>query len=216
MAEDGGGFAAGAEGGFKRKLGPLEVWQWGAGVVGLFALYFAYRSYRGGGAATTGATATTTPSVSTVPPSDTATTGAQTAVTGQLDNITRGLSGLSAQVAAVPQAVLTAVPALTAAPTAVQANPTPGSSSGATGGLANWQAFEASPAALSLADTNQSAYVTAQYQSVLGRAPDTGGAAFWEKMLGSNPTQAQVTAENQAFLGATGPEIAARQATTGQ
>ncbi len=193
--------ASGKTTGFlKKKAGPLEVWQWGVGVVGLFAAYLAYKSFTGGGASTT---ASASPSVSTVPPSDIATTGANTALSGQLQDVLTGLGGLSAQVAAVPGQTVTAV----------QANPNPGSSSGATGGYANWQAFASGPGGLALADKSQQAFVTAQYQGLLGRAPDTQGLAFWESQLGSAPTQAQVTQENAAFQAATANELAARQTT---
>lgn len=199
--QDAGGKTTGF---LKKKMGPLELWQWGVGVVGLFAAYLAYKSFTGGGQA---AAASTSPSVSTVPPSDTATTGANTTLSGQVGDVQTTLGNIADAVASLPSQI----------PTAVQSNPTPGSSgSGAVGGFANWQAFENSPAALSLAQTNPNAYVTAQYNDVLGRAPDAPGLAFWQGQLGSNPTQAQVVAENQQFLGATGKEIAARQVATGQ
>lgn len=197
MAEDEIQNAAGQTTGFlKKKAGPLEVWQWAVGVVGLVAAYLAYKSFKGGGAS--GQPATVGGTISSVPPGDLGTTQPQTALSGQLQNIEGQLGQIASQTS----------------PAAIQANSNPsGTSSSTLGGLANWQAFTQSPAALSLADTNSQAYVTAQYESILGRAPDTSGLQYWEGQLGSAPTQAQVTAENQAFLGATANEIAQREQT---
>jgi hypothetical protein len=193
----------GAPGGIlHKKLGKFEYWQIGVGVVGLFGVYLAYKSFSGGSSATTAAT-TASPLISTTPATDLGTTGAGTALSGQLADLQTSVGNLATQVAA-------------SSPQAVQANGTPGSSSGAVGGFANWAAFENSPAALSLADTNPNAYVTAQYQSILGRAPDAAGQTFWEGQLGTAPTAATVTQENQAFQAATANEIAQRQVSTGQ
>lgn len=225
MPEDGGGFAAGAEGGLKKRLGPLEIWQWGAGVVGLLALYLAYKAAKGGGTSTT---ASASPSVSTVPPSDIATTGANTAVTGQLTNITTGIDKLATQIAALPQQV-----------TAVSAPSNSGGTSSPSGGgllslvgqgqngqpvdqagASYWQSFlsghtmgqtflaiEGTPQATSYAQSNPGGFVNAQYNQLLGHPGDAAGLAYWQGTLGSNPTQAQVTQESQAFLGSAKGEV---------
>lgn len=184
----------------KKKAGPLEVWQWAVGVVGLFAAFLAIRSYKSG-SSSAGAqqAAQDINPISSAPPTDLGTTGAQTAISGQLQNVESQLTALRQQ------------------PTGVQANTNPGASSGAVGGFANWQAFENSPAALSLAQRDPNAYVTAQYQSILGRAPESSAViAGWTNQLGAAPTAASVTQENKAFEAATANEIAQRQVSTGQ
>src|ERR1700752_599352 len=84
----------------KKRAGPLEYWQWGLGVVGLFAAWSAYKAYKGGGTSST--TASASPSVSTVPPSDIATTGANTALSGQLQDLQTTVGNLATQIAAIP------------------------------------------------------------------------------------------------------------------
>ncbi len=217
MAED--GFATEAEGGLKRKLGPLELWQWGAGVVGLFALYFAYKTYKGGGTSTT---ASASPSVSTVPPSDLATTGANTALSGQLQDLQTSVGYLGAQIANLPNL---------GAPPGVSAPTNSGGTSSASGsgllslvgqgqngqpvdqaGAQYWQSYlsghnlaqtflaiEATPQATQYAQANPQGFVGAQYQEVLGRQAAPSEIAYWQGQLGSSPTQATVTQESQAF-----------------
>lgn len=183
-----------------RKAGPLEYWQIGVGIVGLVLAYMVYRA-RSGGASSSGTAqaAQDLNPISSTAPGDLGTTGQQTVLSGQLQNVESQLSALRAQ------------------PPGIQANQNPGQSSGAVGGFANWQAFENSPAALSLAQTNPNAYVTAQYQSILGRAPESQAViAGWESQLGTTPTAASVTQENKAFEAATANEIAAHQVSTGQ
>jgi len=190
---------SGATTGFlKKKIGPLEVWQIGVGIAGLFLAYMAYKNHAAssaGGPSSAPATSTTLPAGGAAP------TDIGTTISGQLTDLT-------GQVGALQNQIGTLSPSGGAPATTTQS--TNGFSSDITSlysqigaspdvaGAAYWQAKLGQPGLLDqFVGSNPQAtsgFVTQEYQTQLHRAPDAAGAAYWQgqvQMLGATAEQAQ-------------------------
>lgn len=191
MAEDFGGKA---EGGLKKRIGPLEVWQWGAATLGVVFAYLAYKQHAAnstsGAPASVGATNTALPGTGGQP------TDIGTTISGQLTDLTGQVGALQQSVAGLApgggtpstnqsgfSADITNLYGLTGRTPDV-------------GGAAYWQSvvntqgvgqavnqFAATPEAQGFAASNPAGFVSAEYQTELGRTPDAAGLAYWQGQL---------------------------------
>ncbi len=201
------------EGAARKRIGPLEAWQIAAGAGALILGYLVYRRSKNG--SSTGSAApsgTSTPGVSNVAPSDLAGSLQGTALGGQLQNLIGGVGnvqhGVDTLIANQPPPVGVPAPQnppgdavsrlyglVGRAPDTQGAGYWTGFLSGHSASQA-YSAFSATPEAQAYARSNPQGYVTAQYQELLGHAPDAGGLAYWSGQVAANPAQ-----ESAAFLG---------------
>ncbi len=210
-------FEAAPEGGgkfsLKKKLGPLEAWQWLAAGGGLLFAYLAYKRSRAGAGGPSSAPATAT----SLPPGGAAPTSAETTLSGQLTDLTGQVGAignsvglnLQGQVAALPggqtQANLAGVSPVAATSTpsgngfsdAINSLYASIGSSPDTAGAAFWQSKlnAGDPYVLNeFAATQPLAYVNQQYKTA-GLTPDAAGVAFWQGQIGT----VGATQETKAF-----------------
>lgn len=193
MAEFGEEVGSKAGGGLKKKIGPLELWQWGAATLGVVFAYLAYRNHVANSAgAPSSAPATNT----SLPGTGASPTDLGTTISGQLTNLTGQVGQLQNQVAGLGTG---------GTPTVQSSN---GFSSDVTNlyglvgrspdtaGAAYWQnvidtqglsnavnQFAATPEAQSYAASNPQGFVNAEYSTVLGRTAEPAGLSYWQGRL---------------------------------
>lgn len=67
--------------------------------------------------------------------------------------------------------------------------------------------FTGTPEAQSYSQSNPQAFVTGQYETLLGRQPDSAGLAYWTGVLQQNHGSHAAAAESAQFLQAAQPEL---------
>ncbi len=186
-------FEAAPEGGgkfnLKKKVGPLELWQWGAATLGVLFAYLAYRNHaanKAGGPS--GAPATST----TLPPGGANPTDLGTTISGQLTDLTGQVGQLNAaeaasNVAGTSPVAATTTPSGNGFSDAINNLYASIGQSPDTAGAAFWQSKinAGDPYVLNeFAASAPSAYVTQQYKTA-GISPDAAGLAFWQGQIGT-------------------------------
>lgn len=196
----------------KHKIGPLEVWQWGAATLGVLFAYMAYkRSRSGGSAAGAGAPASVPATATNLPGSGGNPTDLGTTISGQLTNLTGQVGALQQTVAGLgtTPAGAAAVQTSNGISSDVQNLYNQiGVSSPDAAGAAYWQTQINSGVTgsnllnefVGATPSATTGFVTQEYQTQLHRAPDTAGLAFWEgqvQTLGATQEQRNFTAAVQ-------------------
>jgi hypothetical protein len=196
-AVEGGGSKV--AGGLKKKVGPLEVWQWAAATLGVVFAYLAYKNHASNSAGGPGQAATNT----TLPPGGAAPTSDTTVLSGQLTDLTGQVGALQQSVAGLspgggaPSTVTTNGfgSDITSLYSQIGASPD-------AAGAAYWGAQSQSGLLDRFVGSTPQAtagFVTQQYQSNLGRTPDAAGLAYWEGQVG----KVGATQEQAQFKAAT-------------
>lgn len=202
--------AGGGKFSLKKKVGPLEVWQWGAATLGVVFAYLAYRNHAAnaaGGPSSAPATATTLPAGGGSPPSgETTLSGQLTDLTGQVGALQQSVAGLGN----VPVAATTAPSGTGFSNDITNLYGLVGRSPDASGAaywqnVINTQGLNAAvtqvagtPEAQAYAAANPTGFVQAEYTTELGRTADPAGLAYWQGRLQTAGAPAQA----QAFGGA--------------
>lgn len=197
--------AGGLKGGLTHKVGPLEIWQWGAATLGVIFAYLAYRNHAAssaGGPSSAPATATTLPAGG-ANPTDIGTTisGQLTDLTGQVGQLQQSVAGLNTATAPVAATTTTTTNGFSSDITSLYSQI--GQSPDAAG-AAFWQGK------LNSGDTNvfnefaasaPQGFVTQQYGTQLHRAPDAAGLAYWQGQIQSVGATKETAAFNKVVAG---------------